>query len=140
MLQELTPFVMKHWALCGGFVVVAILVVIEEIRAGGPSTNRLSPAEATHLINREDAMVIDVRDANAFREGHIVNAKNTALVDFDRAIEKLNRERTIILVDAMGDKTAALIERMKKAGFKKPCAIKNGMDGWKTAEMPVVKK
>ncbi|MDP1574934.1 MAG: rhodanese-like domain-containing protein [Coxiellaceae bacterium] len=140
MLQELTPFVMKHWALCAGFIVVAILVVIEEVRAGGPSPNRLSPAEATHLMNREDAVVIDVRDANVFREGHIVNAKNIALVDFDRGIEKLNRERPVILVDAIGDKTAALIERLKKAGFKKPCAIKNGMNGWKTAEMPIVKK
>lgn len=140
MLQELAPFVMKHWALSGGFVVVLILLVIEEIRAQGPSTNRLTPAEATHLINREDALVVDVRDANAFREGHIVNAKNILMVDFDRSIEKLNRQRPIIVVDAMGDKIPGLIARLKKANFEKVYAIKNGMDGWKSAELPVTKK
>lgn len=139
MLQELVPFVMKHWALCGAFVVVLILLVIEEIRAQGPATNRLTPAKATHLINREDALVVDVRDLNTFREGHIVNAKHIAFVDFDREIEKLKRTQPIILVDMRGEKLAGLIARMKKNGFEKVYAIKYGMEGWKTAELPVVK-
>jgi len=140
MLQELTLFVMKHWLLCGAFVLAFILLVIEEIRAQGPSTDRVSPAEAVQLINREDARVIDVRDAKAFREGHIVNAKHVAMVDFDRAMEKWQRAKPLILVDGMGDKSPALIKRLKAAGFEKIYAIKNGMDGWKTAELPVVKE
>lgn len=140
MVQQLMPFVMKHWALCGAFLLALILVIIEEIRAQGPSTGRLTPAQAVHLINREDALVIDVRDANAFREGHIVNAKNIPLVDLDRGIEKLNRARIIILVDKMGEKSSVLIDRVKKVGFEKVHVIKNGMDGWKAAELPVVKK
>lgn len=139
MLQELAPFVMKHWALCGAFLLVLILLVIEEIRAQGPSSNRLSPLQATNLINREDAIVVDVRDATTFKEGHIVNAKNIAFVDFDRSIEKLKRSQPIILVDARGEKLAGLITRMKKANFEKVYAIKYGMEGWKTAELPVVK-
>lgn len=140
MLPQIKTFVMNHWALVGGFVVVLIMLVLEEIRAQGPRGNRLTPAAVTHLINREDAIVIDVREASVYREGHVVNAKNISLVDFDRQIEKLGRDRPIILVDAMGDKTMALIARMKKAGFEKVFAMKNGMNGWKDASMPTVKK
>lgn len=141
MLPQFKAFVMNHWAIVGGFVLVAILLVIEEIRAQGPSNARLSTVEATHLINREDAIVIDVRDATAFREGHIVNAKNIPLVDFDRQIEKMSADqnRPLILVDTMGEKTAGLITRLKKAGFQKVFALKGGIDAWKTASMPTVK-
>lgn len=140
MLQELTLFVMKHWVLCAAFLVVAVLLLIEEIRATGPSDARLTPHEATHLINRENAVVVDVRDAAVFREGHIVNAKNIPFVDFDRAVQKLNRNNPVIVVDNNGEKTPLLVMRLKKAGFVKPCAVKHGMSGWKEAGMPVVKK
>ena len=139
MLPQIKSFVMNHWALVGGFVVVAIMLVVEEIRAQGPKKSRLTAAGVTQLINHEDAIVIDVRDAAAFREGHIVNAKNFPAVDFDRQIDKINRDRPIVLVDSMGEKMAGLIVKLNKAGFQKVFAMKNGMDGWKTSEMPIVK-
>lgn len=142
MLHQLIQFVIKHWILVGAFVIVMILIVVEEIRSQSAGGERLSATSAVQLMNREEAVVIDLRDANAFRDGHIVNAKNIALADFDRHIEKLNvyRNRPIILVDAMGLKTIAIAQRLKKAGFEKVMTLKGGIEAWKSDNMPLVKK
>ena len=102
----------------------------------------MTPALAIQLINREEAVVIDLRDATAFRDGHIVNAKNIPLVDFDHQQTKMEtyRQRYVILVDVMGAKTAAIAARLKKNGFEKVVSLKGGIDAWKTAGMPLVKK
>ena len=44
--------------------------------AGGPW---VTPAQATHLINREDALVVDVREPGEYGAGHILGAKNVPL-------------------------------------------------------------
>ena len=142
MLHQITEFVIKHWPLVGAFAIVCILLFFEETKSQGGRSGQLTPAGVTHLINREDAVVIDLRDASAFREGHIVNAKNIAFDDFERHQEKLDayRDRPVILMDAMGSKTAQLVTRLQKAGFQKVSALKGGMDAWKLAGMPVTKK
>ncbi|OGT43085.1 MAG: hypothetical protein A3F13_06380 [Gammaproteobacteria bacterium RIFCSPHIGHO2_12_FULL_40_19] len=133
---------MKHWPLVSAFVIVCILLFIEETRSQGGRSGQLSTVSVTRLINREDAVVIDLRDASAFREGHIVNAKNIPLADFERHQEKLDayRDRPLILIDAMGTKTGPWVTRLQKAGFQKVSALKGGMDAWKVAGMPVTKK
>ncbi|EKD77029.1 MAG: hypothetical protein ACD_42C00499G0005 [uncultured bacterium] len=142
MLPEITQFVMKHWPLVGAFVIVVILLFIEEARSQGMGGGQVTPALAIQLINREEAVVIDLRDATAFRDGHIVNAKNIPLVDFDHQQTKMEtyRQRYVILVDVMGAKTAAIAARLKKNGFEKVVSLKGGIDAWKTAGMPLVKK
>ena len=44
--------------------------------AGGPWVNTL---QATQLINREDALVLDVREPAEYAKGHILGAKNVPL-------------------------------------------------------------
>src|SRR3990167_7813476 len=106
MLHQIVPFVMKHWVLIVAFIAVAIVIAMEEIRSQNAGGQRVSAMLATQLINREDAVVIDIRDTSAFREGRIVNAKNFPLVDVDRQLEKLMAYcyRTVILVDENGTK------------------------------------
>ena len=143
MLHQIIHFAITHWKLASGFLIVAVLLIFEEVKNQGEGSGKLTSAAVTHLINREEAMIVDVRDAAAFREGHIVNAKNVPSSDFDRQQEKLlstHRDRPVVLVDASGLKTPALLLRMKKAGFQKIFLLKGGIENWKLDGMPVVKK
>ncbi len=139
MLPQIKTFVINHWALCAAFLAVVLMLVVEEIRAVRSRGNFLSAAEVTRLINHEDAIVIDVRDAAAFREGHIVNAKNISIADFDRQVEKLNAQHPLIIVDATGDKSPAIVTRLTTLGFQKVYVLKGGINSWKADGMPVVK-
>lgn len=142
MLHQIMQFVIRHWALVAAFIVVFILLVFEELRSQGAAGGKITSARATFLINREDALIIDLREASAYREGHIIGAKNYPLVDFDRYQEKLQtqRDRAIILVDAMGIKTAPVALKLKKAGFHNVVTLKGGISAWKADNMPTVKK
>ncbi|MCX7126257.1 MAG: rhodanese-like domain-containing protein, partial [Gammaproteobacteria bacterium] len=93
MLHQIIQFAIKHWPLVSGFIIIAILLFIEEARSQGASSGKLSPSAVTHLINREEGVVVDIRDANAYRDGHIVNSKNMVLADFDRHQEKLKAQQ-----------------------------------------------
>lgn len=141
MLHQIVPFVMKHWVLIVAFIAVAIVIVMEEIRSQNAGGQRVTSMKATQLINREDAVVIDIRDASAFREGHIVNAKNFPAADLDRQQEKLMsyHDRTLILVDANGLKVLPFAVKLKATGLTKVVILKGGMESWVADNMPVVR-
>src|SRR5258708_6038186 len=98
-MQDLILFLMKHWLLSGLFVIFLILILVEEVRSKG-LLNQLIPHAATQLINREQAVVIDIRDVDAFRSGHIVGAIHIPSADIERQMNKLNayKDRPLIIV------------------------------------------
>ncbi len=141
MLHQIVPFVMKHWVLVVAFIAVALVIAMEEIRSQNAGGQRVTSMIATQLINREDAVVVDIRDTNAFREGHIVNAKSFPISDLDRLQEKLMayRDRVVILVDDSGLKVLPVAVKLKTAGLSKAVILKGGMESWKADNMPVVR-
>ncbi|OGT45557.1 MAG: hypothetical protein A3E82_00320 [Gammaproteobacteria bacterium RIFCSPHIGHO2_12_FULL_38_11] len=142
MLHQISVFVIKHWQLSSALVIITILIFLEEVRSKNERGLQLTPAGVTHAINREEAVLVDLRDTAAFRAGHIIGAKNFPLAEFDLKQEKLApfRQRQLILIDVMGLKTGAIAMRLKKAGFEKIASLKGGMDAWTAANMPVTKK
>ena len=141
MLHELTQFVIRHWALSSAFVIVFILIIIEEIESQG-GHGQLSPAEATQLMNHKKAVVIDLRDEASFKDGHIIGAKNFAASALEKNKDKLDKYRSkpVILVDANGSKAGRVTAQLKKQGFEQVQALKGGMNAWVEANMPTVKK
>lgn len=141
MFSQLTQFIIKHWILVSAFAFAFAVLIIEEVRAQAGRGESLTPARAVHFINHDNAVIFDLRDVNAFREGHIVGAKNFPASEFDRHEQKWEQYRlqSVILVDAMGLKTSVIATRLKKSSFEKVFFLKGGMSGWKSAEMPVIK-
>ena len=139
-MHEITQFVVRHWMLVSAFVVVLILLLIEE--AQNPSAKgQLTPTAAIHLINHDKAIIVDLREADAFQDGHIIGAKHLSADDFDQLKDKLERHRKkqIILADVNGSKAMGIAARLKKDQFEQVHVLKGGMAAWKAAEMPTVK-
>src|SRR6266540_5101380 len=61
---------------------------------GGPWVN---PARATELINREDALVLDVREPGEYGAGHILGAKNVPASRLEAAELGKRKERPLIV-------------------------------------------
>ena len=57
--------------------------------AGGP---RISTAQAIELINRQDALVVDVRDPGDFAAGHILGAKNLPLARIEEGAGEIAKK------------------------------------------------
>lgn len=105
--------------------------------AGGPW---VSTAEATHLINREDALVIDVRDPGEYGAGHILGARNVPVARLDEADLAKRKERPVVVYCDTGDRASKAVSALKKQGFTRVVNLTGGLRAWQQAGLPVEKK
>ena len=104
--------------------------------AGGPWVNT---AEATHLINREDALVLDVRDPGEFGAGHILGAKNVPLSRLGDAEVAKRKNRPVIVYCEGGERSSKAVAALKRQGFARVVNLTGGLRAWQQAGLPVEK-
>jgi rhodanese-related sulfurtransferase len=106
--------------------------------AGGPWVSTL---EATQLINREDALVIDVREAPEFSGGHLLGAKNVPLASIEARAAELDKHKAkpVIVVCNDGNRASKAAEVLRARGFANVVNLSGGFSGWQQAGLPVVK-
>lgn len=105
------------------------------------ASNEVGTFEAVQLINRRDAVVIDVRDTGEFSAGHIANARHipeAQLADRMKELEKY-KSRPILLADRTGARAAAAGRVLRKHGFTEVFALKGGIAAWEQATLPLEK-
>ena len=106
--------------------------------AGGPWVNT---TQATHLINREDALVVDVREPGEYGAGHILGARNVPLSRLGDAGDFGKRkDRPLILYCDSGDRSGKATTALKKRGFERVVNLTGGIGAWQQAGLPVEKK
>ena len=105
---------------------------------GGPWLNT---TQATHLINREDALVVDVREPNEFAAGHVLGAKNMPLAKLALSGAELakKKERPVIVYCDGGERSAKALAALKKHGFTRVANLSGGLAAWQQAGLPVEK-
>jgi rhodanese-related sulfurtransferase len=104
--------------------------------------SQLTPVEATLLINREDAVVVDVRAQTDYEKGHLPNARALPLGDIGSRSAELEkfRARPILLYCNSGSTAAKGIAALKKAGFEKLYNLRGGLFEWEKAGYPITRK
>ncbi|WQG59217.1 rhodanese-like domain-containing protein [Pseudomonas sp. RTB3] len=137
MVAHLIEFATNHYLLAGAFVVLLALLIAYEMSRGGRS---LSTSELTSLVNKDEAVVVDIRPAKDFAAGHIVGALN---IPQDKLIARLpelekHKAKTIILVDAQGQHAGTHAREMLKLGFT-AAKLSGGIGSWKADNLPLVK-
>ena len=105
---------------------------------GGPWVTTL---EATQLMNRSDAVVIDVRDAAEFGRGHVLGARSYPLSDLERRAAELEKYKgkPLIVHCADGNRASRAIARLRARGFDKLHNLSGGYAAWQQAGLPTEK-
>ena len=137
MLANLIEFASTHYVLSGLFVVLLALLLFTELRKGGQS---LSSRQLTALINQEQGLVLDVRGQKDFSAGHIVGALHIPYEKVASRIAELekHKDKTLIVVDAMGQHAGTVSRDLKKAGFN-AAKLSGGIASWRGDNLPLVK-
>ena len=103
--------------------------------AGG---QRVSAAQAVHLINREKAVLIDIRDAGEYAAGHVSGAKSVPLASLEASGDlPKNKALPIVVVCATGARAPRAIGALKKLGFENTHVLAGGLAAWREANLPV---
>ena len=142
MFLELLPeFISAHPILSLGLVAVTFALIANELSRFTRGYRALTPALLTHLINRENALVVDVSPLNDFEKGHIVGSRNVVMSQFDPENKLLAKaqELPIAVVCRNGMVSAQAAKRLVKAGFKRVHWLDGGIGAWQAADLPLVK-
>lgn len=109
--------------------------------AGGMNAGALTASGAVQLINREKAVVVDVRSAEEFAAGHVVGAKNVPLDELESRLPGMvkNKALPVILFCASGARSSRAVAIAKKLGYEQVQSLGGGLKAWKEANLPVEK-
>ncbi len=101
----------------------------------------LTPTEAVLLMNRSNAVVVDVREATEYAQGHIADAKHIPLAQLGERLKELTRykEKPVLLHCQGGVRSAKACDLLAKQGFTKLYNLQGGINAWQQAKLPVVK-
>lgn len=80
-----------------------------------------------------------MRDAEAYRDGHIIDAVRASADDFNQQRMDKYKTKPIILVCARGLQSPALAAKLHEQGFENPMVLAGGMAAWVSANLPVIK-
>ena len=119
-------FLTQQWILAAALSVVIIMLFMHETRKSGPS---LSPQKAINMVNAEQGVFLDLRDAADYKQGHIVDAVHIPSAKLAERMAELEKykNKPIILVCKMGQQASAAGKQLKGNNFEQVYKMTGGM-------------
>ena len=132
-------FAGNHPLLVSALLFSFFILIFTELQRKARGLTNLEPQDAVRLINA-DAVVIDLRSAEAFARGHIVNAKNIPFEDLPANKDKISKyaKKTLVAVCDAGMTSGKVVESMRKTGVENVYGLKGGITAWTQANLPLV--
>lgn len=130
-------FIAEQWLLVGLFIALIIAFVTLESKKGGKT---ISYHEVSRLLNSEEAILLDVRDAADYKAGHVIGAVNIPHISLATRIDELNayKDKQIIVADKIGQHAGYVGKTLREKGFD-TLRLQGGMSEWVAQNLPVVK-
>lgn len=141
-MEEWVVFVTNHWILASLLGVVLFAFIMNEMIGGHfGSKQEVSAERAVQLMNHQEAVVFDIRAEAAFLDGHIVGAEHVTAASLDKKMGNLQKyhKKPVIIATATGLDAAKMVTLLQQKGFLQIFILSGGVQGWKSAGMPLIK-
>ncbi|HEU0154181.1 MAG TPA: rhodanese-like domain-containing protein [Arenimonas sp.] len=140
-MERLLEFAQQSPTLSFAFVGLTLALVVTEVMRLFRGFKGVTPAQLTDLINRENALVVDLRAQPDFEKGHITGSRHQlpSQIDPEGKLLAKAKESPVVLVCAAGVTAAGTAEKLVKAGFKKVSVLDGGIGAWTSAGLPLAK-
>ena len=139
-INVLMKFATDNVFLIAVAFVSGAMLIWPAVRRGtaGPA---ISVQQATLMINREDALVLDVREAQEFAKEHILHARNLPLSRIEAGAADLQKHRAkpVIVYCENGSRSGKAASLLRKLGFERVFSLAGGLAAWQQAALPVEK-
>ena len=137
-MEQFFSFLGDHPILVGTFLLLLFLFFRNERTPAGAT---VGTQELVRLVNKENAVVLDVRERNEFMEGHIVDALNIPYASLESRLDEISqhKETPIVIACKMGQHSGAAGTLLQKNGFTNVTRLTGGYAEWRAQNLPVVK-
>jgi len=137
-MAEYLAFVKDHIFLVGAALALIAIIIVSEFRRARRPWRDAEPAQAVRLIN-DGAQLIDLRSHDAFRGGHIVNARHIPMDEFEAKAGKLDKDKPVLLYCDSGVTSSRAAAMLVRDGFTEVWQLHGGLAAWKRENLPVAK-
>lgn len=138
-MGEFLQFLAAHPILTALWLAVFGALIFTEFSRRMRGFREIGPQEATRLINREDAVLVDIRGPGDFLKQHIINARNVSLSKLDPEQKEIAalKDKAIIVYCNSGMTSLQAATRLSKNGFAQVYSLQGGIQGWMSENLPV---
>jgi rhodanese-related sulfurtransferase len=137
-MNALLAHFQRHPFLVSLAIATAMAVIAFELRQRRLEFAGVQPQEAIRLMN-QGAQVIDVRDLEAYKAGHVSGAKHLDPAQLDQAAETLKkyRDKAVVLVCESGQTATRAAQKLHAGGFSKAFTLRGGLAAWRSEGLPL---
>ena len=142
MLAQISEFTVNHPYMVIAFAVLLALVFFNEMKIATQRFASLTPAAAVQLMNKEDVVVLDVREAAEAIGGKITRAIQIPVGAVTKRIGELekHKDKTLLVYCKTGARAGLACKELGKHGFEKVYSLNGGLTAWQEAHLPLSKK
>ena len=140
-MSQLAEFIGNHLMLSSAFIALSFFYIMMLINDKMQAFANVNTAELTQLVNHKNAILIDTRKTDSFKQGHIVNAVNIPLEDLvsgKASIEKY-KDKNVIAYCNSGMSSKSACKHLIKSGIENVFNLTGGINGWVKDKLPVTK-
>ncbi len=141
-MSNFIAFAQGNVFLVGAFAALIIITIAFEIQKLAKPYSDIGPNETVRLINREGAVLLDLRESHEIGNGTIQNAKHLPVSALQQRLADISSLKNTPLVAfcANGLRAPAACRLLRKHGFSRVYHLKGGITSWQQANMPLVRK
>ncbi len=140
--MDFLDFLQRHWMLTAAAVGILFMLIAAEISRLTRKYAEVGPAEASRMMSHEEPLLLDVREINEYREGHLRDAKHIPLGQLGGKIDQIEswKDKPVIVYCRSGNRSGMACNLLAKHGFTKLYNLAGGIMAWKHDGLPVKKK
>lgn len=141
-MQEYIEFFQQNMILSLAWVGILVALIMSIVKSTTAAYKEITAAQTTHLMNRENGVVVDIRSKEEFKKGHITDAVHILPSDIKAgnfASLENHKSDPIIVVCKTGQTAQESANLLAKAGFENVNLLKSGLVAWNEANLPLVR-
>jgi|TARA_B110000977_G_scaffold103666_1_gene135394 rhodanese-related sulfurtransferase len=137
-----SEFISTNFILFAALGIIIALILRMEIKRALRGFKTVTPKEAVTLMNREEAILIDVREDNELVQGFIRGSKHLSLSVLTQRVNELkaHTDKPVIVYCRSGNRSLTACQTLKKHNFNNIMSLRGGLEAWRNDNLPVVKK
>jgi rhodanese-related sulfurtransferase len=134
-------FILNNWYLFLGLIVVLFLLVWGPLRQMIYGIHQVSVAEAVRLVNHAQGVVVDVRENDEYRSGHIPKSIHVPLSSLSSGLTPLDKykSRPLIVCCRTSQRSARAAILLRQKQFANVQVLAGGFTAWQGENLPVEK-
>ncbi len=135
-MDALVEFANNNLLLVTGLVASGLAATFYELRLKSRNVASISVPLAVRMIN-QGGRVIDVRPADKFAAGHIVDARNIEREALLQSPDQIKGKNAVLVCDT-GAESGECAARLRKEGLENIFSLRGGLDEWRKENLPLV--